>query len=731
MTDGTCSGRPGKHPQWGAPALVGICLMASTPLVPAAEAGQELQVLRAQEPIRVDGVLDEPAWEQATLISDFTQQDPAVGEPATERTEVRVVLTKSTLYIGAICFDSEPEGIIGRERRRDNTLSNDDRFEIVLDTFHDHRNGFYFVSNPLGTRFDARITDEGSAINRQWDEGWWVESRITDEGWTLEFEIPLSILRAPENLDTWGINFLRFIRRKNEIAMWRGWSRDFTFIQVSQAGHLEGMGGAKTGLLARVKPYLLLGARQTGEDRKVENTPEIGIEVAKIGLTPSLVAEFTVNPDFAQADVDEAVVNLTRFPLFFPEKREFFLEGAGIFDFSLGGRRGGGTERVLQMFFSRRIGLTADRRPAPVLAGGKMTGRVAGLDLGLLSVQTDDFEGKPGNNYTVLRVKRNVLARSNFGAFLTSRRATGGGDDNSVAGAEATFTFLDNTDIHGSLARSFTSGISGAETMGRVKFNRLTERYELFAEHLYIGDDFHHDIGFVRRRGIRRSNAIVTRDLRPGVLDIRRIAVKGELIYLTDTDHHLLSRLQNLQIRTHFQNGAQIRIVLDNQFERLERDFRITPEITIPQDDYRFLEPLFEVASRPDRVVSWSLRGGRGSFYDGNRGFLRLAPTFRLTSAFSAELSYEYNDVDLEEGAFCTHVLNSRVNVNLTNRWLTTAFVKYDTDSESLVFFFRLRFNYRPLDDLFVVFNQTSAVGDRLAETDRALLIKFTRSFEF
>ena len=713
------------------PAVLAISLIALVLSFSGIAFAQDLPVLRTQDAVEVDGVLDEPVWQQAAVIADFTQQDPAVGEPATERTEVRVVLGQSTLYIGVICFDSQPDGIIGRERRRDNNLTNDDRFAIVLDTFHDHRNGFYFVANPLGTRFDALITDDGVAINDEWDEGWWVEARITDEGWALEFEIPLSILRAPEDLDSWGINFQRFVRRKNEIAMWRGWSRDFTFDQVSQAGHLTGMNGVETGLLARVKPYLLLGARQTGENRDVENTPEIGIEVAKIGITPSLIAEFTVNPDFAQADVDEAVVNLTRFPLFFPEKREFFLEGAGVFDFSLGGRRGGGTERVLQMFFSRRIGLTTNRRPAPILAGAKMTGRVAGLGLGLLSVQTDDFEGQPGHNYTVLRVKKNVLARSNVGAFLTSRQADAGADYNRIAGAEATITFLDNTDAHGSVARSFTSGVAGAQTMGRVKFDRLTERYEIFAEHLYIGDDFRNDVGFVKRRGIRRSNAIATWDPRPDVLDIRRFAIKGELVYLTDTDHHLLSRLHNFQFRTHFQNGAVIGIVLDNQFERLDRDFRITPEITIPPGDYRFLEPTFEVRSRPDDVLAWSVRGGAGSFYGGRKKFVRLAPTFRPTSDFSAELSYEYNDVDLDQGAFHTHVLNTRFNVNLTNRWLTTAFLKYDTDSESLVFFFRLRFNYRPLDDLFIVFNQTSSVGDRLAETDRALLIKFTRSFEF
>jgi hypothetical protein len=697
---------------------------------PESGPGETLAVFHTDQAIRVDGLLSEEAWREAQVVSDFTQQEPRVGEPATERTEVRVLVNGSTLYIGVTCFDDDVAGIIGRERRRDNALSNDDRFEVVLDTFHDHRSGFYFVTNPLGTRSDALITDDGTNVNRQWDEGWWVETRITDTGWTLEFEIPLSILRASEDVDAWGINFLRFVRRKNEISSWRGWSRDFAFTQVSQAGHLEGMRGTQTGLLARVKPYLLAGGRQLGGENA--GTSEIGIENAKIGISPSLVAEFTANPDFAQVDVDDAVVNLTRFPLFFPEKREFFLEGAGTFDFSLGGRRGGGTERVLQMFFSRRIGLTADRRPAPIIAGGKLIGRTGGMDVGVLSVQTDQFEGEPGDNFSVFRVKRNILARSNIGAFASSRQASEGTDYNRVAGAEATFTFLGNTDVHGSFARSFTSNISGGQQMmARAKFDRLTEKYELFAEHLYIGDDFYHDLGYVLRRGIRRSDLVATWDPRPDIWDLRRMAIKGEVVYLTDTNNHRLTGLNNLQVRAHRQSGAYVGIVLDDQFERLERPFRITDDITIPVGDYRFLEPTFEFNSRPDRTLSWVVRAGKGSFYDGTRTVVRVAPTFRPSSAFSAEVSYEYNDVELDEGSFDTHVLNSRVNVNLTNRWLTTAFVKYDTDSESLTFFFRLRFNYRPLDDLFIVVNQTSAIGDRVADTDRAVLLKFTRSFEF
>jgi hypothetical protein len=708
-----------------------IMLLGSSVAAIAQEPGRRIHALSIPGPIRVDGVLDDAAWAQAEMISEFTQQDPREGEPATERTEVRILLSPSTLYIGVMCFDAQPDRIVARERRRDNDLRNDDRFEVVLDTFHDRRNGFYFVTNPLGTRFDALITDEGVDINSEWDERWWVESKVSETGWSAEFEIPLAILRASRDRDTWGVNFQRFIRRKNEIAFWSGWDRDYTFLQVSQAGTLEGLAGAKTGLRARIKPYLLGAGREAGANRGLHNASEIGIEVAKVGITPSLTAEFTVNPDFAQVEVDDAVVNLTRFPVFFPERREFFLERAGIFDFSIGGRRGGQSERLLQMFFPRRIGLTTDRRPLPVLAGAKVTGRVGGVDLGVLNVQTNEFEGRPADNYSVVRVKKNILARSNVGAFITNRQSGAANDRNSFAGAESNFSLLKNTELHASLGRAFTQGATGDQMMGRLKFDRFTEKYELFAEHLYIGDDFRHDLGYVQRNGVRRSNAIVTWDPRPDVLNIRRLAVKSEIAYVTDTNNRLESRLQNIQLRTHFQTGASTRVAANDNFERLDAPFRITPTITIPPGDYRYTDFLFEAGGRPDAVVVPFITSGIGDFYDGSRKYIELRPSFRPGSRFAADLSYQYNVVDLPAGSFRTRVLNSRVNLNLTNRWLTTALVQHDSASETVVLFLRLRFNYRPGDDLFVVLNQTSSVGERTAPTDRAIMVKLTRSFEF
>jgi hypothetical protein len=602
----------------------------------------------------------------------------------------------------------------------------------VLDTFHDHRNAFHFAINPLGTQYDALITDEGQDVNLEWDERWWAQTSVTDAGWVAEIRIPFTTLRSRAGIESFGVNFKRFIRRKNESAQWSGWDRDFSFLQVSQAGQLTGVAGIRTGLKLRVKPYALSGFKDEtpGASTNLQALRQIGIETMKVSLTPALTAELTVNTDFAQAEVDEAAVNLTRFPLFFPEKREFFLERAGIFEFGLGGRRGGAVERNLQMFFSRRIGLTGDRRPVPIIAGGKVTGRAAGLDVGLLNVQTDDFEGNPGSNYTVFRAKRNVLARSNVGLFVANRQSTDG-DFNRVFGADANFTILKNTDIQGFVGRSVTPGRDGNDAVGRFKYNWMTDIYEVFVEHLYVGPDFQHDVGFVRRTGIQRTDTAFIWEPRPKSAQIlRNFVFRGEVIYLTDIDRRLLNREQVFQATARFQNDDAARFNATNTFDRLDLPFAIAPGVTIPVGDYNFTDAFTELESSGKRPMVARVRYGRGDFYTGRRQYLQLAPAWRPSALLSFETVYEYNDVQLREGAFKTHVLNARMNVNLSNRWLTTTVAQYDSASRRNVVYTRLNYIFRPGDDLFIVYNQSSqrGVGGR---PDRSLTIKLTYSLDF
>ena len=686
--------------------------------------------LRSSDPIEVDGVLSEPAWSKADAISDLVQQEPAINEPITEHTEIHVIVGDDAIYFGVVCADSNAKGVIGRELRRDNSLASDDRFEILIDTFHDHRNAFHFVINPLGTQYDALITDEGQDVNVEWDERWWSEATITDKGWTAEIKIPFITLRSRPNIDTWGLNFKRFIRRKSEIAQWTGWDRDYVFLNVSQAGHLEGVGGIETGLKLRIKPYALGGFTSTSifGDSNTDAVHEIGLEVMKFSLSPSLTGEVTLNTDFAQTEVDDAIINLTRFPAFYPEKREFFLERAGIFEFGLGGRRGGDTDRYLQMYFSRRVGLTDDRREVPIIGGGKLIGRAGGFDLGLINMQTNDFERTPSNNYTVFRTKRNILSRSNVGAFLSNRQSSGS-DYNRVFGGDANFTIFKATDIQGFVAKSFTPGRSGDDMAGRLKYNYYTDIYEVFLEHLYVGEDFQHDVGFVRRRDIRRSDAAFIWEPRPKALNTRNLVFRNEVIYITDTKNTLLTREQTFRFTDRLQTDDAFRFTANNTLDRVARPFEIVPGVIVPAAEYNYTDLWVEAELSPRRVAAGRMRYGRGDFYDGSRQYWQFAPNFRPSPRLSLEATYEFNDIVLPQAAFTTHVVNARVNFNINNHLLTSTILQHDTTADRNVVYFRLNYIYRPGDDIFVVYNQ--AHTDGTDQTDRTLLVKMTYSLDF
>ena len=417
---------------------------------------RSITAVRTETPVVLDGIPDEPAWQEAPLSLGFVQKDPHEGEPSTERTEFRVVYTATTLYIGIICYDSGADEIRATERRRDNNLENDDTVSIVLDTFHDHRNAFLFRTNPLGAQYDALITDEGNDLNENWDETWDVAAQMNPVGWTAEFAIPFKSLRLSENEEqTWGIDLERVIRRKNEQTYWNGFHRGFNLENLSQAGHLGGLENIETGLRLRIKPFTVGGFQHSANpnDSTFQNTSDFGMEVMKYRITPSLTADVTWNTDFAETEVDEQQVDLERFPLFFPEKREFFQEGAGIFDFGVANQE---ARRELRLFHSRRIGLSPRRQEVPILAGGRITGKLQGFTAGMLNIQTEALpsENTPVSNYSVLRVKRDVLSRSTVGGFLLNREMAGSSDYNRIYGMDGKFVFRRYLTFDGFLAKS-------------------------------------------------------------------------------------------------------------------------------------------------------------------------------------------------------------------------------------------------------------------------------------
>src|SRR5262249_37931637 len=469
-----------------------------------------IRALRATEPIKIDGRLDEPAWSKAEAATDFRMESPKEGAPASERTEVRVLFDDKNIYFGIRAFDSEPDKINARELTRDADFANDDKIEVLLDTYHDRRNAFRFAVNPLGTQQDALITDEGKDINLSWDGAWISAGRIDAEGYIVEIAIPLTTLRFSEGIDAWGFNVARTIRRKNEQDLWSSWQREYGLERISQAGELGGVEEIQRRRLYEIKPYGTGGWRQgvplvgaPGFDSGVNG--KVGLEVAKIGITPSLTAEFTVNPDFGQAEVDNQVINLTRFSVFFPEKRDFFLENSGIFLF--------GREEENQAFFTRRIGLTDDGAPVPIDYGAKLTGRIGRYNVGFLQVQTRKLGeissglGIPREQFTVLRVKRDVLKRSYIGGIFVNRQgATSIGDNkyNRVARVDSEFNLTDHYTATAFWMGSITAGVHSSYGSSRLQSIFENSLYRFITVYEDVGSNFNPEVGFIERNAIHQ-----------------------------------------------------------------------------------------------------------------------------------------------------------------------------------------------------------------------------------
>ena len=703
-----------------------------------------ITAIQIELPVDVDGSLDDPAWQQAQVSLGFVQKDPQEGEASTERTEFRVLYTATTLYVGVICYDAGAEGILATERRRDNNLGNDDTITIVLDTFHDHRNAFLFRTNPLGTQYDAMITDEGNNVNENWDEKWDVASQVSPAGWTAEFAIPFKSLRVSEkDGQGWGLDLERVIRRKNEFAYWNSFRRGFNLENVSQAGHLEGLENIETGLRLRVKPFSVAGFRQTSDRSRstLRNTSDIGMEVLKYRITPGLTADMTWRTDFAQTEVDDQQVNLDRFSLFFPEKREFFLEGAGVYEFGVA--RTEGNRQVINLFHSRQIGL-AGGQPVPIVAGGRITGKLQGLTLGLLNVQTGALssEGVPASNYGVMRVKRDVLSRSTVGGFLINREKGGSSDFNRVYGMDANFVFFRHFTMTGLLGKSSSPGVKGDNwvSIGEVKWD--SDFFYLGTQYVVVDPDFRDDLGFVPRKNIRKFSPQIAILPRPNSRLIRQFRIAFLSDYTMNQKNELETRVNHYTFGVSFQSGDTLLWTPHTRLERLRIPFEIRPGVVIPAGTYSWWYNGIRYTANPGRKLSgffnWKREYG---FFGGDLHNLEINPRLKLGEKLSVEAGYQLNKATFPQGKFTDHTVNTRVNYNFNNQWLTSTTMQYSNTDSFLGFNFRLNYIFRPGDDFFLVYNEgrrdeiftepehTVAMLDR--RKDRSLQLKLTYSFDY
>jgi hypothetical protein len=715
------------------------------------EAGHAtVRAIALAEPLRLDGRLDESVY-QEEAVSDFIQQVPKEGAPASERTETWVMFDRENIYISARCWDSAPpERWVANEMRRDtNQLRQNDTFGVILDTFHDRRNGFLFYTNPLGARADQAVTDEG-VLNVDWNPVWDVRTGRFDGGWTVEMAIPFKSLRYHSGAaQVWGINIRRVIRRRNE------WTHltpipasagvPGGMFRISRAGTLVGLDLPPASKNVELKPYAI--SRLTTDRAAtpvVSNDPhgDAGID-AKYSVTANLTADVTVNTDFAQVEVDEQQVNLTRFSLVFPEKREFFLEGRGFFDFGAGS--GGVTTGVgggiaPSLFYSRRIGLNRSR-VVPIDVGGRLTGKVGPFGLGLLNIRTraedkDELAGAaPATDFTVLRIKRDVFRRSSVGAMFTNRsNSTITGGSNQAVGLDAGFSFFQDINIGGYVARSQTTGLKGDDSSYQGIFNYGADRYGLTLDHLYVGDNFNPEVGLVRRDNFRRTAATARFSPRPKSIKwARRFTWQGGVDYLLNGAGALETRNQTGRFNIELENSDQFSVDAARSYELLVLPFRING-VVVPPGGYTFSDVQLTYALGLQRRKSAAVAVQYGHYYSGTLTSLNIN---RARVSFGNQLSLEpslsINWARLPQGDFTTKLLRTRADYAFSPRMFATALVQYSASDHVFSSNLRMRWEYHPGSELFVVYtDERDTLKPGYPDLkNRAFVVKINRLFRF
>src|SRR5947207_1505432 len=646
--------------------ICNVRIVASAPNdVPTATA------LRTTGTIRLDGRLSEPDWQAAPSIGPLTQREPAEGTPAAEATDVRVLFDDDFIYVGVVCYERSTDGIVSTQLTRDANLDVDDRLTIVLDPFFDHRNGFFFQVNPAGARSDGQVSNNSESLSRDWDGIWNAAARISDDGWIAEIAIPFKTLRFKPGQSVWGFNVERQIKRRQETDRWAAPRQNIWIGNLAEAGRLEGLEGIRQGLGLDVRPYVSGGAENS------DGSFTGGIDVFK-NVTPNLNAAVTVNTDFAETEADIRQVNLTRFPLFFPEKRTFFLEGAGVFDVA-----GLANTTDIRPFFSRRIGLVesiteGDNISVPLRVGVKLTGRQSDYNVGVLDVETGSTSdiGLPGGmvsrqNLMAARVSRNILQQSWIGGIVTHGNPTGTGA-NTLVGADArlaTSTFRGDKNLSLALYMLGTDDrATGArDAAGGFVIDYPNDRWDVALGWKQIGDNFQPALGFVPRVGIRKTELNVAFQPRPERWGIRQFFFEFRPTYITNLDNRLENwRVFTAPFNTRTESGEHLEWNYIPEFEHLDQPFEIATGMIIAPGSYqwtRFRAEANTATKRPwvvDAALWW------GGFYNGTRRQIEFGVTLKPNTHVALSVQTERNDVELPQGKFYTQIITGRADYNFS-----------------------------------------------------------------
>lgn len=709
----------------------------------SAAAPPTLRISRSAGVIKIDGHLDEPAWRGAAVTTRLIQREPHEGDPASERTEIRVMYDEHALYIGFRCLDSEVPRIVASEMRRDAVVLDNDCVEVYLDTYHDQRTAFYFATNPLGVQRDGIITADAGDEDQNWDwNGVWENASSIDSlGWTAEIAIPFQTLRfRSENKMVWGLNFARLIPRKREEAYWARILRDYGFVgkyRISAYGHLEGLQGIQHPGSLELKPFILGGVQRDFE----KNAPYqwkrgIGID-AKYHVTPNITADISWNTDFAQVEADQERTNLTRFELLFPEKRDFFLEGASIFRF--GERTWSPVMPASVLFFSRRIGLSEDNTLIPLLGGVKVTGKQGGTAIGFLNMTADrtsylnDNEEQvsvPITNFGIVRLRQDILENSSIGLIGLNKQSLDNGLYNRGLGVDANIYLSANTQVGGFVAKSFSPGKSGNDMAAYGDLVYSDDFWTLFLNHNSVQDNFNPEMGYFQRTGIQRSEVSFGVSPRPKMLNLRQVTLFNDLHYIVNQQGQLEARYSYAGFFSQFQDGATWIALASWNMERLTEDFEISDSVTILPGTYRYANVFSEFDSDKSRVVSGSLIGRFGQFYDGRIAGLGGGVNVKLGSHLTCNLQFERNIVDVSAGTFTTNIVGTRIIYSFTPKLFAKAYFQWNSEKDEAIANVLVNFIHTPGSDLFIVYNEEMETRrGSVTPRNRTLLLKFTYLF--
>ncbi|MGE0463216.1 MAG: DUF5916 domain-containing protein [Vicinamibacterales bacterium] len=730
---------------------VSFLLAAALPGTASGQQSRTLSATRAEGGIAIDGRLDEPDWRRAPAAAGFTQSEPDAGAPASEQTEVRILYDAERLYIGVHARHRNPEEIIANELRRDFDGTSTDWVAVIVDPFLDRRNGYQFGVNPAGATWDSQKFNEGRERNLSWDGVWHVRTSRDTSGWYAEYAIPFRTLQLPaSDPQTWGINFQRHLQGRLENSYWSPVPRQWALDRLSLAGTLEGLRGIGRGANLRVKPYV--AARATRWGGADTATGDAGVDV-KYGITPGLTADLSVNTDFSQVEADVQQVGATRFSVLFPEKREFFLENSGVFQFGPGtdrasqisaapGSSAGGRDNSVQndlaLFFSRRVGLSRAGESVPIAAGARVSGRVGATGIGALVVQQREEGDEPAARYSVLRLRRNLLAASDAGVMFVEKDSAGAGSR--VVGLDVNLRPRRDVVVFGYAARALAAGDAdvarpaGRRTAARAGVSFNNGRWIGEGSYGVIGGAFVDEAGFVPRVGIERAQLLLGRRFRPRRTSrwLREIYPAAGFTDVRQEGGSFDSRYWERRLQFTLQNGATFEIGDNPNEEALLVPFVVNRAraVVVAPGRYAFTDRFVAAGTSRARRVFLDARAVAGDYYDGRRTLLQAGVTARVNVHVSGSATYARDDVTLPSGSSVAHQVTARGNIGFSSRVFLNGLVQYDSSSRQWNTNVRFNFLYRPLSDVFVVFSDRRA--ERVTDVGgRSVAIKVTRLLAF